>query len=285
MSAHPSQRLVVVSNRLPVQANLDGGRRVKLQPGGGGLVSAMEAVLRRATGVWVGWPGEGGSASLGAMTHDFPYEIHPVDLTREEVEAYYDGFANRTLWPLFHDLVGRTIFDERWWKIYGQVNRKFAEAVAESAAPGALVFLQDYHLCRAAFHLKALRPDLSTVLFWHIPWPNPEIFRILPWKKEILEGLLANDILGFHLKYHAENFLETVDLELESRIDWERLRVERGERVTRIINRQSPAPPLSNSRTVGYAQGESRSRRYLRWTPFVAFARVALETKSGSVRA
>ena len=149
-------------------------------------------------------------------------------LTRREEQGFYEGFSNETLWPLCHVCYVRPKFLASDWEIYDQVNLKYAEAVAETAEKDSLVFLQDYHLCRVAHHLKRLRPDLVTALFWHIPWPNPEIFRILPWKKEILEGLLANDILGFHLKYHAENFLETVDMELESRIDWEKSRVDAG---------------------------------------------------------
>jgi trehalose 6-phosphate synthase len=112
------------------------------------------------------------------------------------------------------------------------VNRKFAEAVADETPPNGIVFFQDYHLCLAAKYLKEKRSDLTTVLFWHIPWPNPEIFRICPWKKEILEGLLANDIVGFHLRYHANNFAETVDQELESRIDWKKMKIQRKESST-----------------------------------------------------
>jgi len=255
------RKLLIVSNREPY-SHVRRDDQVSVIRNAGGLTIALDSVARAFHAVWV---------CQGSANADFEvtdpsglvkvppgeesYALKRLKLTPQEEQGYYEGFSNENLWPLCHVCYVRPKFLPSDWETYETVNRKFAEAVAEAAPSGALVFLQDYHLARVAWHLKVLRPDLTTVLFWHIPWPNPEIFRILPWKKEVLEGLLANDILGFHLKYHAENFLETVDLELESRIDWERLRVERGDKVTRVnhypisidfdsIYRQSQGPSV-----------------------------------------
>jgi alpha,alpha-trehalose-phosphate synthase [UDP-forming] len=234
------RKLLLVSNREPY-SHIHRAGGIATVRNAGGLTIALDSVARAFHSVWVCQGGADADfevvdpqGMVAVPPEEKSYQLKRVGLTPREEQGYYEGFSNETLWPLCHVCYVRPKFLQSDWDIYESVNRKFAQAVADTAEPGSLVFLQDYHLCRVAVHLKALRPDLVTVLFWHIPWPNPEIFRILPWKKEILEGLLANDILGFHLKYHAENFLETVDMELESRIDWERWRVERGDRVTRV---------------------------------------------------
>ncbi|HJT23808.1 MAG TPA: trehalose-6-phosphate synthase, partial [bacterium] len=235
-----NRKILLVSNREPY-AHVWKEGKVAVVRNAGGLTIALDSVARAFHSVWV--CNGGGDADFEVLNTDGKVQVPPgeesyslrrLKLTPREEQGYYEGFSNETLWPLCHVCYVRPKFLQSDWEIYDAVNQKFAQAVAETAEPGSIVFLQDYHLCRVAHHLKALRKDLVTVLFWHIPWPNPEIFRILPWKKEILEGLLANDILGFHLRYHAENFLETVDAELECRIDREKLRVERGDRVTRV---------------------------------------------------
>ena len=210
MHALPSQRLVVVSNRLPLQATVDAGRRVKLQPGGGGLVSAMEPVLRRTGGTWIGWPGEGGVASLGAAALDFPYRIHGIDLSSEEVENYYDGFTNRTLWPLFHDLLGRTVFNETWWRYYQGVNRKFAEAAVSRIEDGSIVWAHDFHLLLFGSELRALRGDVRSSFFFHTPFPPQPLFHRLPWRRQIAESLLDYDVLGFQTASDLSAFAQTV---------------------------------------------------------------------------
>ncbi|HET9869042.1 MAG TPA: trehalose-6-phosphate synthase, partial [bacterium] len=217
--------LLLVSNREPYAHVMRDGAVTAIR-NAGGLTIALDSIAQAFHSTWV---------CQGSTEADFQvlddkglvavppaaptYKLRRLRLTPDEEHGYYEGFSNETLWPLCHVCYVRPKFSPTDWETYDQVNLKFAQAVAESAEPGAVVFLQDYHLSRTAWHLKTLRPDLVTALFWHIPWPNPEIFRILPWKAEILEGLLANDILGFHLKYHADNFMDTVDLELESRID------------------------------------------------------------------
>jgi alpha,alpha-trehalose-phosphate synthase [UDP-forming] len=234
------RKLLLVSNREPYAHVFQGEKIVSIR-NAGGLTIALDSIAQAFHSVWVCQGGAnadfkvtGPDGMVAVPPGEESYRLKRLKLTRREEQGYYEGFSNETLWPLCHVCYVRPKFLPTDWEVYDQVNLKFAEAVAQAAGPGALVFLQDYHLSRVAYHLKKLRDDLVTVLFWHIPWPNPEIFRILPWKKEVLEGLLANDILGFHLKYHAENFLETVGLELECRIDWERNRVERGDRITHV---------------------------------------------------
>jgi trehalose 6-phosphate synthase len=234
------RKLILVSNREPY-AHVHKGDSIAVIRNAGGLTIALDSVARAFHSTWVCHGGANADFKVtdpqglvAVPPGEESYRLKRIRLTRREEQGYYEGFSNETLWPLSHVCYVRPKFLPSDWETYEAVNRKFAEATAETAPMGSLIFFQDYHLSRAAFHLKALRPDLVTVLFWHIPWPNPEIFRILPWKKEILEGLLANDILGFHLRYHAENFLEAVDLELETRIDWEKSRVERGDKVTRV---------------------------------------------------
>jgi trehalose 6-phosphate synthase len=234
------RKLLIVSNREPY-AHVSRDGKITVIRNAGGLTIALDSIAKAFHSVWVCHGGANAdfevtdtNGLVSVPPGEESYKLKRLKLTHEEEQGYYEGFSNETLWPLCHVCYVRPRFLSSDWQTYEKVNRKFAQAVADTAEPNSLIFLQDYHLCRVAHHLKALRPDLLTVLFWHIPWPNPEIFRILPWKKEILEGLLANDILGFHLKYHGDNFLETVGLELECRIDWERSRVERGERVTHV---------------------------------------------------
>jgi trehalose 6-phosphate synthase len=158
-----------------------------------------------------------------------------VWLTREEEQGYYYGFSNEGLWPLCHLAHERPIFRAEDWEHYRQANRRFADAVLEEAGSSkAVVLVQDYQLALVPRMLKEARPDLSVGMFWHIPWPNPEAFRICPWGPEILDGMLGADLLGFHLQQYCNSFLETVDRVLESRLDWDHFSVElRGSR-TRV---------------------------------------------------
>jgi trehalose 6-phosphate synthase len=154
------------------------------------------------------------------------YTLKRVWLSKREEAGYYYGFANETLWPLCHVVFARPRFDLADWTAYARVNEKFAQAIlTEIEDEPAIVWIQDYHFALLPRLLKEARPDLLVAQFWHIPWPNPESFRICPWKHDILWGLLANDLLGFHIRYHCDNFLATVDRELEARVDRERLSV------------------------------------------------------------
>lgn len=197
---------VVVANRLPVDLETpsDGGPPVwRRSPGG--LVTAMETVLRNTEGAWVGWPGTPG-VRLDPFVED-GLALHPVELSEDEVSEYYEGFSNDTLWPLYHDALVPPTFHRAWWRTYQRVNRRFAEAAARAAAPGATVWVHDYQLQLVPAMLRELRPDLRIGFFLHIPFPPPELFLQLPWRKEIVTGLLGADLVGFHLPGGAQNFL------------------------------------------------------------------------------
>lgn len=234
------RKLLLVSNREPYTHVRRDGKIVCFRRAGG-LTVALDSMAAACGAVWICHGDADADFEVADERGLVPvppsqprYSLKRIRLDAREVAEYYDGFANETLWPLCHLCYVRPKFVAQNWKTYQDVNRKFAQAVTEEAAPGSIVFIQDYHLCLVAKFLKELRPDLTTVLFWHIPWPNPELFRICPWKQELLEGMLANDIIGFHLKYHTDNFAQTVDANLESRIDWERMRIIRKQATTHI---------------------------------------------------
>ncbi|WP_280398866.1 alpha,alpha-trehalose-phosphate synthase (UDP-forming) [Nocardia carnea] len=196
---------VVVANRLPVDLEKlpDGTTRWKRSPGG--LVTALEPVLRSNRGAWVGWAGVP-DVEVDPIVED-GLELHPVPLSAQEVADYYEGFSNATLWPLYHDVIVRPVYNRSWWSAYVQVNRRFAEETAKVAAEGATVWVQDYQLQLVPKMLRMLRPDLTIGFFLHIPFPPVELFMQMPWRTEIVEGLLGADLIGFHLPGGAQNFL------------------------------------------------------------------------------
>ncbi|OBI19476.1 trehalose-6-phosphate synthase [Mycobacterium sp. E2497] len=200
---------VVVANRLPVdQERLpDGTTAWKRSPGG--LVTALEPLLRRRRGAWVGWAG---IAEEEVDFDDEPIvqedlELRPVRLSADDIAQYYEGFSNATLWPLYHDVIVKPIYHRQWWERYVEVNRRFAEATSRAAARGATVWVQDYQLQLVPKMLRELRPDVTIGFFLHIPFPPVELFMQLPWRTEIIEGLLGADLVGFHLSGGAQNFL------------------------------------------------------------------------------
>ncbi|MBB4687855.1 alpha,alpha-trehalose-phosphate synthase (UDP-forming) [Amycolatopsis jiangsuensis] len=201
----PSADFVVVANRLPVdlEHTAEGERRWTASPGG--LVSALEPFLRSRKGAWVGWPGVP-DVDVDEFDDD-GLVLHPVSLSSAEVRDYYEGFSNATLWPLYHDVVAPPVFDRSWWDSYVRVNRRFAEASASVAAPGATVWIQDYQLQLVPTMLRELRPDLRIGFFLHIPFPPVELFMQLPWRAEIVRGLIGADLIGFHRPGGAQNFL------------------------------------------------------------------------------
>ena len=147
-------------------------------------------------------------------------------MTKEEEEGYYHGLANEGLWPLCHITFTRPVFQLEHWEMYRKVNALFGDAVLEEAGDRpTFVFIQDYHFALLPRYLKERNPNLIVAQFWHIPWPNRETFRVFPWKEELLDGLLGNDLLGFHLRYHCQNFIETVDRTIEARIDHEQAEI------------------------------------------------------------
>ncbi|KRC46590.1 MULTISPECIES: alpha,alpha-trehalose-phosphate synthase (UDP-forming) [unclassified Nocardioides] len=200
--------LVIVANRLPVDrvAGPDGRTTWRRSPGG--LVSAIEPVMRAHDGVWVGWPG-GTEQRLRAFKDD-GLSLVPLSMTAEEIEEHYEGFSNGTLWPLYHDVVAKPEFHREWWDTYVKVNRRFAEKAADLAAKGATVWVHDYQLQLVPQMLRELRPDLRIGFYLHIPFPPAELFQQLPWRRQILEGLLGADLVGFQLPGAAQNFIRLV---------------------------------------------------------------------------
>jgi trehalose 6-phosphate synthase len=240
--AHLSgRRLVVVSNREPYSHVRDEGG-IRWVRNAGGLTVALDAVARALGGVWVAHgSGNADRATTDPNGHvpcppDRPsYTLRRIWLSSEDHSRYYSGFSNGALWPLCHIVYVRPRFNLADWERYRDVNRRFAEAVLEEVGDEpALVFLQDYHLALCAKFLRERRPDLRIAMFWHIPWPNAEVFRIMPWKEELLEGLLATDLIGFHVRAHANNFLESVSAALECRVDRDHHAVDRGGRRTYV---------------------------------------------------
>ena len=227
--------LFVVSNREPYM-HVHRGKEIEVMVPASGLVTALEPVMRSCDGTWIA----NGSGDADRETADErgrlrvppdepQYTLKRVWVTKEEEEGYYFGFSNEGLWPLCHIAHTRPTFRASDWEFYQQVNRKFADAVVEemegSEHPGVLV--QDYHFALLPRMIKDKRPDARVSIFWHIPWPNPEGFGICPWQRELVDGLLGADLVGFHIQSHCNNFLETVDRALESRIEWERFAVNR----------------------------------------------------------
>ncbi|MGV0603186.1 alpha,alpha-trehalose-phosphate synthase (UDP-forming) [Mycolicibacterium sp. XJ1904] len=196
---------VVVANRLPIDMERlpDGSTTWKRSPGG--LVTALEPLLRRRRGAWIGWPGVPDADDEPIQQDDMT--LCPVKLSADDVAKYYEGFSNATLWPLYHDVIVKPIYHREWWDTYVVVNRRFAEATAQHAAQGATVWIQDYQLQLVPKMLRMLRPDLTIGFFLHIPFPPVELFMQMPWRTEIIEGLLGADLVGFHLPGGAQNFL------------------------------------------------------------------------------
>ncbi len=226
--------LVVVSNREPYMhiINETTGKPRCTRPASG-VVTAIDPILRACGGTWIAH----GSANadrnfvnskdkLGVPPEDNRYILKRVWLTKEEEEGYYYGFSNEGLWPLCHVTHTRPIFREADWQMYKEVNQKFAQSVLdELPAKDPFVFIQDYHFTLLPKIIKEKRPDATIALFWHIPWPNPEVFAICPYHLDILDGMLGCDLIGFHVQNHCNNFLDTVNRLIECRVDTEKFSV------------------------------------------------------------
>ncbi|HWP36485.1 MAG TPA: bifunctional alpha,alpha-trehalose-phosphate synthase (UDP-forming)/trehalose-phosphatase [Gemmatimonadales bacterium] len=214
-------RLVVVSNRLPFHT-VRRRERLIMAPAPGGLVSALEGVLGHYEGVWIGWSGVERDAPAAAnlrLPRGERMRYRAVPLSGHEVDLYYGEFANRTLWPLFHYFVGRTRIEGRSWRVYERVNQRFAEVAFAEAQEAQLVWVHDYQLLRVPHHLRRLRPRCAIGFFLHIPFPDVEVFRVLPWAPELLRGLLAADLVGFQVPKYATHFLACVEELLGLEVD------------------------------------------------------------------
>ncbi len=225
--------LVVVSNREPYMHQLRDGKPVLVRPASG-LVTGLDPVLRATGGLWVahgaGDADRATADSAGCIPvppSDPRYTLKRVWISKLEEEGYYYGFSNEGLWPLCHLTHERPTFRASDWDQYVRANHRFAKAVLdELGSERAVVMVQDYQLALVPGILKAHRPDLRVGLFWHIPWPNAEAFRICPYRVELLQGILGADLIGFHLQQHCNNFLESVDRMVEAKLDWDRFSAE-----------------------------------------------------------
>jgi len=240
-NALPGAEVIIVSNREPyIHNRTDAG--IVLQTPASGLVSALEPVMRACGGTWIAH----GSGSADAETVDEDdavavppdapaYRLRRVWITDDEQDGYYYGLANEGLWPLCHIAFVRPVFREEDWKAYELINERFADAVAQEArTEDPIVLVQDYHFALAPKMIRERLPKATIITFWHIPWPNAETFGICPWKEKILEGLLGSSIIGFHTQFHCNNFFETVDRFVESRIDREHSTVTLGGHETMV---------------------------------------------------
>ncbi|MFH1698681.1 MAG: trehalose-6-phosphate synthase [Candidatus Omnitrophota bacterium] len=234
---------IVVSNREPYMHVIEEptGKPRCVRPASG-VVTAIDPILRACGGTWIAH----GSANadrnfvnskgkLGVPPEDNRYILKRVWLTKEEEEGYYYGFSNEGLWPLCHVTHTRPIFREADWQMYKEVNQKFCQSILEELpANNPFVFIQDYHFTLLPKMIKEKRPDATVALFWHIPWPNPEVFAICPYQQEILDGMLGCDLIGFHVQYHCNNFLDTANRLTECRVDTEKFSVVRNNKETLI---------------------------------------------------
>ena len=235
-------RLFVVANREPYM-HVRRGKTIETIVPASGLVTALEPILCACDGTWVAHgSGDADREMVDARNcvrvppEHQRYTLRRVWLTKEEEDGYYFGFSNEGLWTLCHIAHTRPVFRASDWECYRQANLKFADAVLEEMAgtEQPVVIVQDYHFALLPRLIKQTRPDARVAIFWHIPWPNPEAFGICPWQRELLDGLLGADLVGFHIQFHCNNFLETVERALEARIDWEHFAVNRNEHLAAV---------------------------------------------------
>jgi len=237
-----ASRLFVISNREPY-IHTRCGKSVEVSVPPSGLVTALEPVLCACDGTWLAH-GSGTADRdtvdrydrLPVPPDDPQYTLRRIWLTKEQEEGYYYGFANEGVWPLCHIAHTRPIFRAADWEQYQAVNQKFADALLEEMkdTEKPVVLVQDYHFALLPRMIKQKRPDARVAIFWHIPWPNPEAFGICPWQRELVDGLLGADLVGFHIQAHCTNFLQTADRVMESRIDWEHFTIQRLGHVTTV---------------------------------------------------
>lgn len=227
-------RFVVVANREPFIHRYVGDQIAVMRPASG-MVTAIDPIMDASGGTWVAH-GSGNAdrdvvdaADRVAVPPEHPtYTLRRVWLTKEQEQGYYYGLANEGLWPMCHVTFTAPVFRPGDWQMYRDVNRIYADAVLqETRGQPTFVFIQDYHFCLLPRMLKQASSNIIVAQFWHIPWPNREVFRVFPWKEELLDGMLGSDLLGFHIRYHCQNFLNTVDRTIEARVDTDRFQVTR----------------------------------------------------------
>lgn len=246
MRASGNDRLIVVSNRLPyVIYEQDNQWRSRCSSGG--LISALLPVLRNRGGLWVGWPGavtrdQDHAAVQAALNHtidDVGFSLKPVNLTSSEKSKYYNGFSNEIIWPLFHDMLGKCNFDPEYWQTYQQVNKKFAGVIADHFSSGDFIWVHDYHLMMVGRECRQLGIQSKIGFFLHIPFPALDIFLKLPWRVEILKGLLHYDRLGFQTLRDRRNFVQcvrTLFTDVSMRGKGQVLAIEAGEKTMAMLS-------------------------------------------------
>jgi len=234
-------KFILVSNREPYMHRFAGTQIECVQPASG-LTVALDPIMRACGGTWIAhgtgdadWQMVDERDRVLVPPDDPSFTLRRVRLTPEQEEKYYLGLANQALWPLCHIVFTRPTFRPEDWQAYREVNEIFARAVLEEAGDApTFVFIQDFHFALLPRMLKDRNANLIVAQFWHIPWPNPEVLRVFPWKEELLDGLLGNALLGFHLRFHCQNFLDTVDGMMEAKIDRERYEITRGGKSTSV---------------------------------------------------
>jgi trehalose 6-phosphate synthase/phosphatase len=208
-------RLVIVSNRLPIVIGRVDLGEWQVQPGSGGLVTALAPILRDRAGLWIGWPGTVEDVDLDGLvaigSQDAGYMFKPVLLTAEEVDQYYFGFSNEIIWPLFHDMHSRCNFDPAYWNMYQAVNRKFTQVIAQNTGMNDYIWVHDYHLMLVAKELRGMGLEHKIGFFLHIPFPPLDIYMKLPWRSQILEALLEYDLVGFQTRRDRNNFIQCAE--------------------------------------------------------------------------
>ena len=234
------QKIIIISNRVPYNITKSGGE-IKYKKSVGGLVTALDPILLKNGGLWIGWNGHTGydkdfKKKVRVGDGGQGYSLKFVSLSEKEIIGYYHGFSNRSLWPLFHGFIFQSYFDLDYWKSYKSVNKKFAVNILEEISGKELVWIQDYHLTLVPRELKKIKPDLKLLFFLHIPFPNYEIFRVLPWDKEILKGLLGCDLIGFQTLRDATNFLECCKRILNIKVNFKSKKVYLEDRVVDVKN-------------------------------------------------
>ncbi len=284
--------ILIVSNREPYIHNRKEDK-IEVQVPASGLVTALEPIMRACSGTWIAHGG--GTADREVVDKndhvkvppEHPsYQIRRVWLSKEEEAGYYYGFANEGLWPLCHIAHTRPVFRTADWKRYVEVNQKFAAAVLEEAkTDDPVILVQDYHFALLPRLIRNKLPNATIISFWHIPWPNPEAFGICPWREEILDGLFGSSIMGFHTRFHCNNFIDTVDRFLEARIDRETSTISYGGKLTAIkhypISIEWPPRWLVGQKSISDCRDEIRKHNNISLDCFIGLGIDRLDYTKG----
>ena len=226
--------LTIISNRAPYKLKKKSGQ-ISFEKNVGGLVSVLDEIMCQGGGTWIAWGETADTPERIAIPLDDPkYFMHLIPLTDQEVRNYYQGFSNRVLWPLSHYSLDRCHFRSEYWKAYQAVNEKFARVFIGESRGSNHIWIHDFHLTLVPSLLRQKRRDLSIGFFWHIPFPSSPVYRVLPWRREILCGLLGSDLIGFQLHAHADNFLQSVEDVLKLPVDRENYSIEYEGRVIKV---------------------------------------------------